>query len=587
MSDYHDEKERVLSLLEQLATVAAASGSANVERSIRHDMLERVREERFHVVFVGEFNHGKSTLVNAIVGQRVLPTGVTPTTALVHRVEHGTRLAAWAVRDQADDEDIPVTSLQDYVVNPGQGGDAPVPDEIRIQLSAAFLEDGVVLVDTPGVNELNQQRWEVAHQHIPRADALVVCLDAGQVLKRSELEFLRTRVPPEARGRLWFVVNKADLLDARELDEALAYVDDQLKTVVDRPRIYPVSAQQALETGGEAEGLNRFKEALRLDLSADRGRAVLDNALAFAGEAEQILSGSLEAQREALTLDQGELERRLNILNQELSGTVDGLKGKERELRDRLGQTKGRVIASLERFREQFSEALVAEADRATTEDLRRYLHGFVEEHVQRVAQEQAEYVVGQLRGVAEEAVAFVDRENRAQLDRLKEVLGLRHSALDLSVNTLPYDLGVFAVGATGLTVMAVSNVLVGGALALAAPVMAVLFRGRADRLLKERAKEVAPDSVRSAVTKLEEAFSAQIDEFGDSLFGYLERARAQVLASTQGVVQKVAETKRQGGEAIAALDAANAGTLEALTTLRGEIALARKALWADAEIAD
>ena len=72
-----------------------------------------------------------------------------------------------------------------------------------------------MLVDTPGVNDLNEQRAEVTYGYVPRADAVVFLLDAGQALKDSEREFLRSRVLESARDRLIFVLGKMDLLYAR------------------------------------------------------------------------------------------------------------------------------------------------------------------------------------------------------------------------------------------------------------------------------------------------------------------------------------------------------------------------------------
>ena len=80
--------------------------------------------------------------------------------------------------------------------------DNPVSEVAYVELGypSELLVNNVVLVDTPGVNDLNEQRAEVTYGYVPRADAVVFLLDAGQALKDSEREFLRSRVL-EVRAR--------------------------------------------------------------------------------------------------------------------------------------------------------------------------------------------------------------------------------------------------------------------------------------------------------------------------------------------------------------------------------------------------
>ena len=66
---------------------------------MRDTRLPKLDDERFSVVVLGEFNHGKSTFINALLGTPLLPTGITPTTALLAHVTHGARAGATAVTE--------------------------------------------------------------------------------------------------------------------------------------------------------------------------------------------------------------------------------------------------------------------------------------------------------------------------------------------------------------------------------------------------------------------------------------------------------------------------------------------------------
>jgi ribosome biogenesis GTPase A len=87
--DHHKQAKReIIARFTQLAEVADAVGMVTLARDIRTSRIPKLEAERFHLVVLGEFNHGKSTFVNALLGADILPTGITPTTASINHVIH-------------------------------------------------------------------------------------------------------------------------------------------------------------------------------------------------------------------------------------------------------------------------------------------------------------------------------------------------------------------------------------------------------------------------------------------------------------------------------------------------------------------
>src|ERR1044071_8960662 len=85
--EHHKQAKReIVSRLQQLAELADAVGMITLARDIRTTRIPKLESERFHLVVLGEFNHGKSTFVNALLGSDILPTGITPTTASINHV---------------------------------------------------------------------------------------------------------------------------------------------------------------------------------------------------------------------------------------------------------------------------------------------------------------------------------------------------------------------------------------------------------------------------------------------------------------------------------------------------------------------
>src|SRR4029077_522260 len=174
----------------------------------------------------GEFNHGKSTFVNALLGADVLPTGITPTTAAINHVVWAAPPRARAVLESGSEQKIDPKAIADWVTVDGKR--ASQVKFVEVGYPAAILEDKVTLVDTPGVNDLNEQRAEITYGYVPRADAVIFLLDAGQALKESEREFLSSHVLDGTRDRMVFVLGKMYMLSADERAAVTAYAREGL-----------------------------------------------------------------------------------------------------------------------------------------------------------------------------------------------------------------------------------------------------------------------------------------------------------------------------------------------------------------------
>src|ERR1051325_7133501 len=99
-------KREIVSRFQQLAEVADAVGMVTLARDIRTTRIPKLEAERFHLVVLGEVNHGKSTFVNALLGQDVLPTGITPTTASINHVVYAANPTARVVLTSGESRDL-------------------------------------------------------------------------------------------------------------------------------------------------------------------------------------------------------------------------------------------------------------------------------------------------------------------------------------------------------------------------------------------------------------------------------------------------------------------------------------------------
>ena len=580
LAGFRERKLDVGVALQELGELADGLGAKSLRERVQRDLVRKLEEDRFHLVVVGEFNHGKSSFVNALLEKEALPVGVTPTTAAIHHLCYADKPEATVVYTSGKRESLPFDQVRSFAV----GGEREVTDEIdylEVGYPAPLLRERILLVDTPGVNDLSLQRADITYSYIPRADAVLFLLDAGQILKESERAFLANKLLAQSRDKVLFVINKIDLLDESEREEALNYARTQLAKLVKEPRVYAVSAEKALGGDREGSGLMSLVADLTKFLAEDRGRVLLDNALDEGLRTAVTLRRGIEVQKQALALDQGELEKRLRVLEEDLSSSAEAGAKREAKIRQDLAAIKALVRKECDDFGKRFSSALPAEIESSKADDLKRYLPGFMEERFRSFADKQGLEIARRMEKVAEEAIAFISDEARARGEKIADAFP-GTPRVDLNVNTLAYDVGVIALGAFGLTLMALSNLFVGGALLGAAPILAYVFRGRADRETKKRALEEAPAAIEKAAKELATAFERQIDEFGDKLVDFVKGASEEVTRSMAEVVRHASHAKAEGeGETLRVREEAGMA-LARLGAVEQKMGALRTALWAN-----
>jgi small GTP-binding protein len=206
------------------STAELAESLVALDATRRIIAIGRELEGPLRVAVVGEFNAGKSSFVNALLGEPVAATGVLPTTATLHRlVWSPDRIARIERTDGEPARVVPFAELQATL------REIPVQAVGEVLLMAPLeLLKRVELVDTPGFNAPNSHHARAATRALSEAHVALWLLDASQALKESERERLQTIA--ELGVPLVVLLNKADRLDAEQTAEAVAYVTQGLQT---------------------------------------------------------------------------------------------------------------------------------------------------------------------------------------------------------------------------------------------------------------------------------------------------------------------------------------------------------------------
>jgi small GTP-binding protein len=575
-------KREIVARFQQLADVAEGVGMVTLGRDIRTTRIPKIESERFHLVVLGEFNHGKSTFVNSLLGADILPTGITPTTASINHVVWAERPEARVMMTSGESRYIEPTQIKDWVTV--AGGRAGEVAYVELGFPSELLRNHVVLVDTPGVNDLNEQRAEVTYGYVPRADAVVFLLDAGQALKDSEREFLRSRVLESARDRLIFVLGKMDMLSSDERTAVLAYVRDGLAKMMPEPVVFPLSAKDWAKTKDPTSGMPELMQYLERFLARDRAQVILDNAAADAARTAAYLENNLGVRMRAYDLDLGELEERIKAVREQL----DTSKRKLDELHVRIDadaeSIKNQVGLDLEQFAKAFVAALPAQIDANDANDVKSFLPAFIEDKFKEWAELEGDKLGAMLEHLAEEVISITNENVAAAAATLAERLGPNDTQVDITVDSFKYDVGIYAVGALGTTVMLFVNALVGGLLTLAAPILAIVLKSKIAGDIRIQAKEKVPAAVLKAAEAMQPHFDKVIDDFAKRLSEFVSNAGNTLYKGISEILDRTMSERREHGTHLDGLRTATTTQIAQVHAAKHALGQLRESLWASEE---
>lgn len=164
-------------------------------------ILARVRRPDVQVVAIGEFKQGKSSLVNALVNVNICPVDDDIATAVHTIVKYGEEKRAFALYRPVNDPDsegerreISLDDIRSYATELGQVDPSIVVKGVEIEVPRKLLDDGVILIDTPGVGGLGSAHAAAGLGALSIADAALFISDASQEYTRAEMDFLAQAV---------------------------------------------------------------------------------------------------------------------------------------------------------------------------------------------------------------------------------------------------------------------------------------------------------------------------------------------------------------------------------------------------------
>jgi GTP-binding protein EngB required for normal cell division len=324
LDHYKEIRTQLIENIDHLTEISSGRGNEKIAHNLK-EIREKLIENRFHLVVLGQFKRGKSTFINSIIGDKILPTSIVPLTSIVTMLKYGQQEEIEVIFEEGNRQVIAQEELPDYVTERGNPKNVNKVKQVEIAFPSAFLKDGVFIIDTPGVGSTFENNTEMTYNYLPKVDAALFLLAVDPPISQSEIEFLKD--VQQYVEKIFFIQNKIDYLNEEERQESMAFSKQVIEEALGRDDIdiHPLSAKLALEAKKSSDEtmlgqsrLPEFDAVLGQFLLKAKGKTVLRSALNGTRKllSDEELTVQLENQAIETPLEQ--LEQKIHLFQEKM-----------------------------------------------------------------------------------------------------------------------------------------------------------------------------------------------------------------------------------------------------------------------------
>ena len=344
---------------------AKASGKLGLEREIDNlsQQSNLLNKGVFRLMVMGDMKRGKSTLVNALVGDRLLPTDVTPCTAILTVLKYGSQgQATIYFNSDRDPQKISFAEFAEkYTIDPDRAKQLeerrelafPEVDRAEIEYPLELLKGGIEIIDTPGLND-TEARNKLVFDYINQCHAILFVLSATQVYTQEERRYLDNYL--KDRGiEIFFLVNGWDKIrtglvdpeNSQDLEAAEGKVRQVLRSNLSEytqsydERVFEISALNTLRLAKKSPesikdtNFGAFLDSLNRFLTQDRAKVEYQQGILIAERAYNRVYEVVERRIPLLGKDKAELKQKIASLQTEFEQLA--------EIRDRFKELIAKI----------------------------------------------------------------------------------------------------------------------------------------------------------------------------------------------------------------------------------------------------
>lgn len=217
----NNKRSQIMDTAKELKGLACKYDYHAVEAAVSK-IQNRLNTHTFYITVAGEFANGKTTLVNSLLRTTELPTSAEANSSRILEIHYGKEKRLFLVDQNKNRKPSEWENLSEIVTD-------ATADKFRLEVHypCELCQDGVILVDTPGLQDINRRRVDLTYEYLPKTDALVFVLDATNGIRESEYQFLGETIGKSILSKVIIVCNKIDLLPSKEEAEVFIRKTEQ------------------------------------------------------------------------------------------------------------------------------------------------------------------------------------------------------------------------------------------------------------------------------------------------------------------------------------------------------------------------
>jgi tRNA U34 5-carboxymethylaminomethyl modifying GTPase MnmE/TrmE len=441
MFDYPAIKDSLFGVVERLRDIVRAETAKSLS-----GIKAKLQEEAFNLVILGQFKRGKSTLINALLGETILPTAIVPLTSVVTILRYGPDLRVEIQYLDERRQDVSLSDLPAFITERENPQNTKGVKEVTVYYPSKYLKDGVRIIDTPGAGSVYSHNTEVAYSFLPHVDAAVFVVSADPPISKSEHQFLK-----DMRAyvdKFFFILNKIDQVNEHDRREALEFtlqiLEDDLG--VGKVKIYPLTARWALDGKKTCDNdllkrslLPDFEKELQSFFIHEKGKvflkSIINSLMKFASD-ETI---SFQIEQEATKLPLENLKEKILRFEEEMKTISRDREHNEYLLKGNLGKIISQMDEEITLFKRErlpvlqdgLEKEYLCKVERGGG-DLRGELEQFVSDSIREIFNSWRQELTEKISSRMEEVhLDFAAKTNRT-IDR---VLSLTGDIFELKLN--------------------------------------------------------------------------------------------------------------------------------------------------------
>lgn len=541
-------------------------------------MMGTVSSDSVSVLVCGEFKRGKSSFINAFLGEELCPTDAGIATSVVSVIKYGkerkvTRL--YGDINNLQSEEIPFDAIEKYA----KGTSLEVDNTIMliIELPSPKLENGLSLIDTPGVGGLDPRHLFLTLYVLPKADVTFFVVDAGEPLSSTELDFYKDKIVPYSKS-CKIILNKSDLKTKDELEQITIDIKNKISQhcAIDEQKIDVVPVSSA-----HWNMYNKSKsEKMRVSSNCEIVNSILENTVP---EYKRLI---LEGIKQRLIASLSNIKEMLNYQFAQLKEPDE----EEQELfKNRLfelKQMKDNVLNPSSEIRKKITH-IIKNSQTKVINELTKQSILFSTECLDSIlkrpeakSENGGNWVLQQINLGLESLAAEVDLRIESGFNEVNELLGeeiqiseggfterinvdltpaersIADKACNMTRQALP-GLGVASLAAGVLSIFCAPLLVAGlGGLAAAA---AYVYKSSKDANTVNRVYELKSKlgpQITIAMNDLKTYVQQRYDEFNEALVESIERMTNEIVTEMQDVVDAIKSIENDKKEVAKQLEA-------------------------------